>query len=93
MHKLQEKLLKLLEEKNVNGMTLREIGDLIGEKFPQKVKHHLIQLEKKGFISMDSKNKEYRKIKLIPCSSRYPLLGLPIVDPQLSLLMKILKAT
>lgn len=33
-------------------MTLREMGEHIGEKFPQKIKHHLGQLEKKGFLKI-----------------------------------------
>ena len=57
MHTIQEKLLKVIDEKNVGGLTLRQIGDLIDEKFPQKVKHHLSQLERKGFIMVDRKNK------------------------------------
>ena len=48
MHDLQLKILKLLEKKEFDGLTLREIGKKIGEeKYPQKVKHHLLQLEKK----------------------------------------------
>jgi repressor LexA len=53
MHPIQQKLLKLAETKHLGQMTLREIGDLIGEKYPQKIKHHLSQLEKKGFIRID----------------------------------------
>lgn len=54
MHKTQEKLLRLIKTKNLGALTLREIGALVGEeKYPQKVKHHLAQLEKKGFIRTD----------------------------------------
>lgn len=56
MHPIQEKLLRLIETKNIGGMTLRGIGALIDEKLPQKIKHHLFQLERKGFIVVD-KNK------------------------------------
>ena len=56
MHLLQEKLLKLVSERNIGDLTLRQIGELIQEKFPQKVKHHLNQLEQKGFIKIDTKN-------------------------------------
>jgi len=62
MHPLQEKLLKLISEKNIGNLTLRQIGEVIKEKFPQKVKHHLSQLEQKGFIIIDTKN---QKISLI----------------------------
>jgi len=47
-----------METTNLNNMTLRQIGELIGEKYPQKVKHHLTQLEKRGMIKIDKKKKE-----------------------------------
>ena len=58
MHKIQEQLLKLVAGgKNLGKYTLREVGALIGETSPQKIKHHLAQLEKKGLIRVDrSKN-------------------------------------
>ncbi|MEX0651931.1 MAG: S24 family peptidase [Candidatus Paceibacterota bacterium] len=52
MHKIQQNLLELSKTKNLGQMTLREMGEHIGEKFPQKIKHHLGQLEKKGFIKI-----------------------------------------
>lgn len=52
MHPIQEKLLHAIQGKNLGDMTLREIGALIGEKSPQKVKHHLHQLEIKGLIKV-----------------------------------------
>lgn len=58
MHKLQEKILKLIDTKNISGMTLRQIGEEIGEKFPQKIKHHIDQLEKKGLVKIDKAKKE-----------------------------------
>lgn len=58
MHILQEKILKIVDTKNLGKMTLREIGIEIGEKFPQKVKHHLDQLEKKGLVKIDKVKKE-----------------------------------
>jgi repressor LexA len=62
MHTLQEKLLKVIDEKNIGGLTLREIGNLVGETLPQKIKHHLSQLERKGFILVDKKNKKISRI-------------------------------
>jgi len=56
MHTIQQKLLALAEQKNLGKYTLREIGGFIGETSPQKIKHHLQQLEKKGMIKID-KNK------------------------------------
>jgi len=57
MHTIQEKLLKIVNEKNIGAFTLRQIGELVGEGLPQKIKHHLAQLERKGFILIDKKNK------------------------------------
>lgn len=56
MHKIQQNLLELSKRKNLSTMTLREMGQHIGEKFPQKIKHHLTQLEKKGFIKIDKRS-------------------------------------
>jgi len=78
MHKIQEKLLNTIERKNVSGMTLREIGKEIGEDLPQKIKHHLTQLEKKGFITIDQKNKEIHK-KELGKSKTSLFLSIPIV--------------
>ncbi len=77
MHKIQEELLKLIEEKNLSGATLREIGDFIGEKFPQKIKHHLDQLEKKGFISINHRDKSIQKKER--SSLTKGLLSIPII--------------
>jgi repressor LexA len=63
MHPIQEKLLKLIDQKKISDMTLRDIGELIKEPLPQKIKHHLEQLEKKGFIFYDRKNKLISRIK------------------------------
>jgi len=62
MHTLQEKLLKVIDEKNIGGLTLRQIGEMVGEELPQKIKHHLSQLERKGFILVDRKNKKISRI-------------------------------
>lgn len=36
-------------------MTLREIGEHIGEEHPQKIKHHLGQLKLKGLLTVENK--------------------------------------
>lgn len=64
MHKTQEHLLQLVKTQNLGKLTLREIGALVGEeKYPQKVKHHLSQLEKKGFIRIDKNNNNIESAK------------------------------
>ncbi len=63
MHEIQVKILKLLDKKDFDGLTLREIGKKIGvEDSPQKIKHHLLQLEKKGMIFIDRVNKKIIKV-------------------------------
>jgi SOS-response transcriptional repressor LexA len=55
VHPLQEKLLALSKRENLANLSLREMGSCIGlpKESPQKIKHHLLQLQKKGFLSID----------------------------------------
>jgi SOS-response transcriptional repressor LexA len=53
MHILQIKILNLAQEVDLSKMGLRKLGNLLGEKWPQKVKHHLRQLEKNGYLKLD----------------------------------------
>jgi repressor LexA len=53
MHLIQQKLLQVAQDKNLGQYTLREIGGFIGEESPQKIKHHLLELQKKGLIKID----------------------------------------
>lgn len=53
MHNIQEQLLRIISDRNIGSLTLREIGELVGERFPQKIKHHLTQLERKGLIKIN----------------------------------------
>jgi len=55
MHPIQEKLLKLSKTENLALLSLREMADLIHmpEASAQRIKHHLAQLEKKGFLSIN----------------------------------------
>lgn len=64
MHKIQQKILNLMDEKELSDLSLREIADLIGEDgSPQKIKHHIMQLEKKRKVILNRKGKPIRKIK------------------------------
>src|SRR3989338_7090436 len=77
MHILQEKILKLAEENDLANMSLRNIGKLVHETSPQKIKHHLLQLEKNGLMQMDRLNKVM--IKTRPYGSgRNSLIAIPI---------------
>lgn len=78
MHDLQEKLLALAGENDLANMSLREIGKLINETSPQKIKHHLLQLEKNGLIQMDRLAKVM--VKTRPGAlQRNSLLAIPIL--------------
>jgi repressor LexA len=53
LHPIQEKILRLAQERNLSTLSLREIGALVGDRSPQKIKHHLQQLEKRGLLKHD----------------------------------------
>lgn len=55
MHPIQEKLLSLSKNENLAKLSLRQMADAIGlpGEAPQKIKHHLQQLEKRGFLVID----------------------------------------
>src|SRR6266702_8373107 len=50
MHQVQKKILALSATQNLASLKLREIGELVQEPHPQKIKHHINQLFKKGFL-------------------------------------------
>lgn len=54
MHVTQQKILQQAGEIDINAIGLRKLGQLVGEAHPQKIKHHLEQLVKKGFINKDT---------------------------------------
>ena len=68
MHPIQEKLLHLSKEQNLAQVSLREMARAIGlpAESPQKIKHHLQQLEKKGFFTIDRDKGLMEKTSLIP---------------------------
>lgn len=59
MHPIQELLLALSRKKNLATMSLREMAEeaKIPGASPQKIKHHLLQLQKKGFLLIDRPKK------------------------------------
>ncbi len=52
MHPTQQAILSLADTQDLSQLTLREIGQYVGIEHPQKIKHHLRQLEKKGMINL-----------------------------------------
>ncbi len=59
------------------NMSLRDIGKLVNETSPQKIKHHLLQLEKKGLLQMDRLTKVMVKTRPY-MSVRNSLAAIPI---------------
>lgn len=53
MHTTQQRILDLTKSKNLATLKLREIGVLVGEPHPQKVKHHLNHLFKMGLLKQN----------------------------------------
>jgi repressor LexA len=62
MHVLQQKLLTISQERNLGQYSLRDIGKMVSESSPQKIKHHLQQLERKGLIRIDKTEGVIEKI-------------------------------
>lgn len=82
MHNIQERLLKLAQERNLGKHTLREIGDFVDERSPQKIKHHLEQLEKKGLIRIDKAKGKIEKVSHKALSGlliKAKLLSIPVL--------------
>lgn len=64
MHKIQKDILNLANDKNLAKMSLREISNAVGEgDAPQKIKHHLEQLEKKGLLRILKEKGETIKLQ------------------------------
>ena len=79
MHKAQERLLKLSETMDLGKLSFRQIGKMIGlEHSPQAVKHHLLQLEKNGFIKINRANKLIEGIH-ISIAKKNSLFAVPIL--------------
>ncbi len=56
MHAIQQKLYELIGLRGVRHFeSLRDLGRFIDVPHPQKIKHHLLQLEKRGLVRIDWK--------------------------------------
>lgn len=78
MHILQQAILELASKKNLEEMTLREIGEHVGELHPQKIKHHLNQLRAKGLLVSGDKPR-LLKISKAAGKGQGQMLSIPIL--------------
>jgi SOS-response transcriptional repressor LexA len=78
MHTTQQKILELARSQNLASVSLRRIGESIGESgSPQKIKHHIEKLKEKGLLLADNNG------KLLPAkgglNEATSLISLPIL--------------
>src|SRR5437867_1302362 len=68
MHPIQQKLLELSGKENLAKLTLRQMAAAIGmpRESPQKIKHHLLQLQKKGFLMIDRPRGTMERARMTP---------------------------
>lgn len=88
LHKLQQKLLSLLEKNSDEPLTIREMQNLIGATSTSVVTHHLIQLEKKGYLKKNPNNPRDFQILKTPDKeiAHLNLYGLAACGPNGSIL-------
>jgi SOS-response transcriptional repressor LexA len=87
MHPIQEKLLELSKHENLAKLSLREMAAKIGlpKEPPQKIKHHVTQLQKRGFITIDRAKGVMERTSSVPgwakglTASAARLFSIPIV--------------
>jgi SOS-response transcriptional repressor LexA len=76
MHPLQQAILRLFDGTRSIPLNLRFIARQINEYHPQKIKHHLQQLEAKGFLRIDKAAGKILKVEA--GSSSDNLVTLPV---------------
>lgn len=81
MHSIQEKILKLLEKQGtLKGWTLRSLGEMVGDgESPQRIKHHLMALQKNGLVTLVKRTGELSLSSLSRQSFGVALVSLPIL--------------
>lgn len=61
LHPTQKKLLELLGEHSDNPLTMLELKELVGASSTSVIHHHILRLEKKGYLRRNPSNpKDYR---------------------------------
>lgn len=87
MHFLQQKILELSRQTNIRKLSYREIGQRIGEDHAQKVKHHLEQLKKKGFLKISKGGHEIIPTENLSSNNNFlmlPIIGMANCGPALT---------
>lgn len=87
MNIIQEKLLQLSKKENLAKLSLREMASGIGmpSESPQKIKHHLMQLQKKGFLNIDRAKGMMERTAVAPgwakglLQKTYNLFSIPVI--------------
>lgn len=77
MHHIQEQLLKLSADRDVAGMKLVELAQIVGEPHLQKIKHHREQLIKKGLLTASEQAKQPKIMRNYLGTS--DLLAIPVL--------------
>lgn len=82
MNEYQNKIYQLAQKENIGKLSLRQIAILIGASGkPQIVKHHLLQLDKKGLLKVNLEENiiEVTKRGVLKMSGNANIFSLPIV--------------
>lgn len=67
LHPVQKKLLELLKTHHDEPMTVRELQEELKASSPSVVQHHIVQLEKKGFLRRNPTNpRDYQVLSDTP---------------------------
>ncbi len=56
LHPIQEKLLLLLKQNEFEPLTIRELQEELGVSSTSIIQHHILQLEKKGYLRRNPSN-------------------------------------
>ncbi|MEK7648181.1 MAG: S24 family peptidase [Patescibacteria group bacterium] len=78
MHSTQEKLLKAADASQLGALSLRKIGEIIGEPSAQKIHHHLTQLQKKGLLRIDKRRNTIERVRQGALTGSSTLVSIPI---------------
>ena len=67
LHSIQQKLLNILEDTIIDPLTVRELQDALKASSPSVVHHHILQLEKKGYLRRNPSNpRDYQVLSSSP---------------------------